>query len=791
MLQHLSARGLGVRRRAQLLGVCAVCDDGLDRGVDRYGRELDDGSESDESEGGAAAGDELEDLTQELQDLVIAQLDNDQEQSSDAGPDAERGGDIDRGDGGVDRGESEQAPQGATPPGPAAAGEMAGLATALAASLGPGSDPDARQELLACVERLLRAQDAMADTAADGPDIDFAREAAEMMDGCATIAAQWAGALADLRAQGLPPTRKLRCCGSWCCLQLLLGSPDATMEIATEAKRLKDLYFERPAHASKAFVRRIRLKRRRRGVRIDATTTGRAAGAAAVRARTSRRSVREDLLVHDVDGYFQATRRRWRKAYLSAQLPVLMNAGVCIAACTALLHCSNDMLYAPKRGLLHAHPELFKRPHGNRIGLPSLDTLPGAACCSRKCLQSMTGEHIRAQHEQWKDADTNTKRFNLAARMVWDEGFGRVSSRCFRSFYLQLGWTRERYTSVVSMVVEGVRNLQRASHGLAGRRPWNAWPEELVRTVIQHFDTHTLSRPEDHGVRPTDARITSIPDLLRDLHERHPELRSTVKKTAYRRRITQYLGKAGKVLFSNGTDHSVGLEAIELNNKWKTASVLYKTAHYNLQNAQRAAAPAGDTDDVLRRERLRELTELVTERKAELDLAAKALDDYKQPDLDVRANMATKADITATLERRRRGAEQLQDASERSEALAGCVTLMYTVVDDKAAFELTHVGTQRKFIEAYYIGFNGNVNIHSGLMAGYLTPPYASSKSGDTVAWELFLDAVRTLRKSDRVKITNADGGPLNKSKTVFIHMQQFMVDAGLVDISIINFYWK
>jgi hypothetical protein len=56
----------------------------------------------------------------------------------------------------------------------------------------------------------------------------------------AQVAARWAGALADLRDQGLPPARKLRCCGSWCRLQLLLGSPDATMEIATEAKRLKE-----------------------------------------------------------------------------------------------------------------------------------------------------------------------------------------------------------------------------------------------------------------------------------------------------------------------------------------------------------------------------------------------------------------------------------------------------------------------------------------------------------------------------------------------------------------------
>ena len=68
---------------------------------------------------------------------------------------------------------------------------------------------------------------------------------------------------------------------------------------------------------------------------------------------------------------------------------------------------------------------------------------------------------------------------------------------------------------------------------------------------------------------------------------------------------------------------------------------------------------------------------------------------------------------------------------------------------------------------------------------------YARSKNAGTICWELLLDAVRSLRNSDRFKVTNFDGGPLNKAVQTCVHYQQFLVDAGIVDCALVQFYWR
>lgn len=132
----------------------------------------------------------------------------------------------------------------------------------------------------------------------------------------------------------------------------------------------------------------------------------------------------------------------------------------------------------------------------------------------------------------------------------------------------------------------------------------------------------------------------------------------------------------------------------------------------------------------------------------------------------------------------------LADATARLEVVddgAGgpprvAVTINNTTIDDATAIELPHQSTERKVFEAFYIGLNGQVNEHSNLLSAYLTPAYSSSKSASLVVWETFLEAVRALRDSDRVKVVNMDGGPLNKAVETAVHFPQLMVDTGFYD---------
>ena len=125
----------------------------------------------------------------------------------------------------------------------------------------------------------------------------------------------------------------------------------------------------------------------------------------------------------------------------------------------------------------------------------------------------------------------------------------------------------------------------------------------------------------------------------------------------------------------------------------------------------------------------------------------------------------------------------LADATARLEVVDnGAVTINNTTIDDATAIELPHQSTERKVFEAFYIGLNGQVNELSNLLSAYLTPAYAASKSASLVVWETFLEAVRALRDSDRVKVVNMDGGPLNKAVETAVHFPQLMVDTGFYD---------
>ena len=583
---------------------------------------------------------------------------------------------------------------------------------------------------------------------------------------------QWWG---EAERLGLPTVERLTsCCKEACCMRLLESSPAAIIEVSVEARRLKKLYENRPSHAFKSSVRQLRRFRRTGALRGDASTKSNAAN----RQRLTRRELTNEMLQRDKDGYFMRTRRGWRKAYLAAQLPNLRKAGCCVNGCAALLHTSKKLLYSLKGGLFQQLGLLTHRPHGSRRGLPTFDELPSKECCQRGCLSLMCQRpgYTAQQHVRYKGADTESKRLDVVLSFLWDPAVGRIMPWCNTSLYLAYGISGYRCDAARGFLADEESALAytregtaRRAHGNEGREPWNIWPEEKRRKCLEHFDIYTTGRPEDHGLRPAESRITGIPSFMRHFLSKNPEFVGRVKKTAYRSHIMKYLKKHGKTLFSWGSDHNIGSESLAINDRWRWRSMLWKKASHTLN-----AAIADHASE----DKLAELRRIAQEREDDLREAAAALDAHVKPDTDIRGCMGIMLDTVVAQERRVR--DYLCQ-----------VTCMNTVVDDKSAIELYHMAMQRQDFEAFYNQFNGQVNLLNNRLSAYITPPYASPKNGSVICWELFLDGVQWLRTSDRVRITNFDGGPLNKCQEVSVHFQQFLVDSGLVDCSLVQFFWK
>ena len=386
---------------------------------------------------------------------------------------------------------------------------------------------------------------------ADGADAAAGcvmRVSAETLAQCESIRTTYEEAIQRLgEEEGLPKLGRLTsCCKGGCCLRLLQESPEDVLQMTKEAKRLKDLYETRPAHAQRSSVRKALKRMRRsggggRGLRGDASTKGTVTNRQTLVTRVTEEAARQDR-----QGYFQRTRRGWRKAYLSLMLPALLRADVCVQGCATLLHCSKKMFYQLKGGLLIELGLLQKGHHGSRSGLPSWARLAEHTCCDKRCLQAIPLRHLQEQHEKWKACigeGCEKERFETLCEFLWDPTQGRLSSRCKESLRLQLGVTGHRVEAVRAALSSEERKAKR-EHGNRNERPWNAWPEERVRAVLQHFDIYTLGRPEDSTIRPVETRIRGIPDLLRHLVSKNPGLASIVKKSSYRRHVVGYLKKA-------------------------------------------------------------------------------------------------------------------------------------------------------------------------------------------------------------------------------------------------------
>ena len=490
---------------------------------------------------------------------------------------------------------------------PDADDDGSGAAAAAGAGGGgaPGGDGD-EERLAGVLASLLRVAQGEAGAAALPPDaVHRLRESLGGVQTYTEAAAQFAAQLEALQRDGLPPTDRLLCCGGRCVLKLLLHNQEGLMQVCGESRRLRERFKTRPPEA--VFNVKRLARRYNRKLTGDATSSGRA-----VNRQVTPSRVTDELIELDTQGYFKETRRRERRRYLAAQLGPLHQAGVCIRGITAILHCSNNMLYAPRTGLLHQEHLHRCRQHGSRAGLPPWERLAGTKCCSRGCLLEISVEALKAQHEEWAAATTESQRLDVLASLLWDKPSARIAPYCWRRFYLAHGISRRRVDVVTAYLTTG----SRPEHGLTGTTPANAWPEALRASIISHFDLYTWGRPEDNTVRPSRSDHSGLPDLHRFYQQMHPA--ASVAETTYRRRIVSHLKDQGKQLLGWGADHNIGAESLRVNDEVRDAGLLLGIARNALKNC------------VAEGERPR-LEKAVKEREAALKEKEKQLDDHLKP----------------------------------------------------------------------------------------------------------------------------------------------------------------
>ena len=93
------------------------------------------------------------------------------------------------------------------------------------------------------------------------------------------------------------------------------------------------------------------------------------------------------------------------------------------------------------------------------------ERLAGTKCCSRECLLEISVEALKAQHEEWAAATTESRRLDVLASLLWDKPSARIAPYCSRRFYLAHGISRRRVEVVTAYLTTG----SRPEHGLTRR----------------------------------------------------------------------------------------------------------------------------------------------------------------------------------------------------------------------------------------------------------------------------------------------------------------------------------
>ena len=139
-------------------------------------------------------------------------------------------------------------------------------------------------------------------------------------------------------------------------------------------------------------------------------------------------------------------------------------------------------------------------------------------CCELGCLATLSPaagakswNFLETQHALWAAAEGRKGRLSALLSFMYDTTTGSISSRCMRSFKLQLGVSNYLLQLVHTALVKGhteesvedkKSRLLAQQHGNAGSQPWNKMKDSVLQLLIQEFDLATLSTPENDTIRP-------------------------------------------------------------------------------------------------------------------------------------------------------------------------------------------------------------------------------------------------------------------------------------------------
>ena len=207
------------------------------------------------------------------------------------------------------------------------------------------------------------------------------------------------------------------------------------------------------------------------------------------------------VLGADKEGWLEETRQRWRREFVREAAANLLRNGVCIKGCCRVLHCSPGYLYEHARKSVddaEGRGYIETRKHGSRKGLPSMQELAGVQCCELGCLATLSPaagakswNFLETQHALWAAAEGRKGRLSALLSFMYDTTTGSISSRCMRSFKLQLGVSNYLLQLVHTALVKG-------------------HTEELPSELPSELPCSCTGRPRDFGHRHRYDNVVAV-----------------------------------------------------------------------------------------------------------------------------------------------------------------------------------------------------------------------------------------------------------------------------------------